>query len=1616
MRYAILGATFLYVSALLGQQHPNLGRGFAADKAYDFGSLDSVNLFNGNLVLSIPIGQQYPVGGSLSYRIALVYNARLWDSQTRRDTAAQADYLQLAPARSNNAGFGWRVNEETLLSPNSYPNTSDNWVLETGDGAQHVFYDRLHLNDPVTSGVYYTHDSTYLRLKEGSSPGPYNFPTKEVEFPDGTIHAFSYNCANCKIERIRDRFSNWVQYEWHYQDYCFAPCTLFTNSLVISDSQGRSHTLTFRSEAGYANSYLYTADLAGYNNTRAQYQFTRYGPTDVLRGCEDNDPDTSDVVNVALLQSMTQPDGTTYTMPVYEPSTAGCRTNGLLRKLTLPTGGALEWDYTERIFPQIDVGPGPSQRAHVAAVSKRRVRDGTQVGEWIYESSLTPEPPCYPYTCIQKEMINTVTTPVGTKTKHYFVVKAYGDGPTSGVDAQGFNPDDYGLPFTPRQQTSAGHKLSTQALDAQNTTHRSTWVRYERDWSGDYYENQRLQSQHVVADDDTGCGGACYADTDFYNFDGLGHYRGTTLGGNYAAGNYHDSYVNYHPETGNYPSSSFIMVATSAPWVLNTYTDSHNTENGITWRQFCFDSNTGFLLRQRNIATLGSSASPGWYDVLAVFTPDAQGNLAREEYSGGDSGYVYPYGELCSLSLYPSAFRLDHTYEYGTRATSTYADQNGNPLSFKSLDQDIDQNTGFVTVSRDSAGMRAVFDYDAVGRLRTSTPTDPAGGTSNSTGKTEYAYTNASGTSPATILVRHWSADASVVRAQEQYAYDSIGRLVKEQQLLPNGTWGTRVHQYNAVSWETFTSEREGDPPTHGTTTVFDWAGRPTTVTRADGKTSTYTYTGTRVRTQTASVRTGGVGTNLVETASTTTNVFDRQGRLYQVTEPSSPYGANVTTSYSYAPNGQLGQATTTASEGTQTRTFTYDGRGFLTSEQHPENGATSYQYNARGQVTVRTNGSSLVVNAYDRAQRLIAVSGDGSLKEFSYDTANTRGYSRGKLIFGRRHNSVLGGDMQVTQDYSYSGGDGRLSGVWTSTPLTGFSTSVGYDDSGNVSSISYPACSGYPAFSVNRSYTNGFLTNVTNWTTSITYHPNGLVNQVTFPNGFTWSQQNDPYGLPRPQQITTTGGWYGYWTTGAYLYDSSGNVATIGSDYYQYDAVSRVKYGTAKNAQYSQSYTYDTFGNLTVSSGSSGTRFFSPNAGTNRTLAASYDDRGNVTQYDGIYYTYDGLNMTKTVDGSPSGQGSFAATILYDANDERVASYDGNGWTIFGRDFAGKLLTETKMAAMTAKHYIYRDGALIGTSQEGAARYIGVDHLGSPRISVNSDAYMYAYNNHFLGFGENLWDCTPERPSFTGEERDFPCTAANLDNFHAREYHPLLGRFLSVDPKGRYSPLSSPQKWNRYAYALNNPVRYTDPDGAEEVDLYIRHFIMQSSAFSPVGRVAGDSRGFSLDPGAGSRTSIHVRVETDPKKNLGGLISQPEYRTGVSRNLTTGRSGQAAPNSLLNTMSATVTRTANGNLVVNATTAVSVPFPATLAPGGTPAIRSNVSITLNPAGNEISMTGERTATPAMEINASTGHQTFSIFRGMAFSEDWLFGAGLYLDQTISSQCTGDRCTQSPQR
>ncbi len=101
-------------------------------------------------------------------------------------------------------------------------------------------------------------------------------------------------------------------------------------------------------------------------------------------------------------------------------------------------------------------------------------------------------------------------------------------------------------------------------------------------------------------------------------------------------------------------------------------------------------------------------------------------------------------------------------------------------------------------------------------------------------------------------------------------------------------------------------------------------------------------------------------------------------------------------------------------------------------------------------------------------------------------------------------------------------------------------------------------------------------------------------------------------------------------------------------------------------------------------------------------------------------------------------------------------------------------------------------------------------DHLGTPRAVTNENGDVESLHD-YTPFGIELPSnyVSPNTRQFTGQERD---RETGLDYFIARYMNPRDCRFTQVDPiKGS---AGSPQSWNAYAYAANNPMKYIDPSG----------------------------------------------------------------------------------------------------------------------------------------------------------------------------------------------------------
>jgi RHS repeat-associated protein len=177
---------------------------------------------------------------------------------------------------------------------------------------------------------------------------------------------------------------------------------------------------------------------------------------------------------------------------------------------------------------------------------------------------------------------------------------------------------------------------------------------------------------------------------------------------------------------------------------------------------------------------------------------------------------------------------------------------------------------------------------------------------------------------------------------------------------------------------------------------------------------------------------------------------------------------------------------------------------------------------------------------------------------------------------------------------------------------------------------------------------------------------------------------------------------------------------------------------------------------------------------------------------------------------------------------------------------------------------------ALVSPAQAQTVEYNHLDALGSVRAVTDASGAVLRRHD-YKPFGEEVPISSQvalgDKKLFTGHEHD---NETALDYFGARYYRADVGRFTTVDPAMTIKDnLVDPQRWNRYAYVTNNPLKYTDPDGRwpvsidhwirtyGSIDAKIRAWISDKSAAVPV---VGDTLATNLD----SALSMYLPVSAD--------------------------------------------------------------------------------------------------------------------------------------------------------
>ncbi|PZU17221.1 MAG: hypothetical protein DI589_26350, partial [Shinella sp.] len=152
--------------------------------------------------------------------------------------------------------------------------------------------------------------------------------------------------------------------------------------------------------------------------------------------------------------------------------------------------------------------------------------------------------------------------------------------------------------------------------------------------------------------------------------------------------------------------------------------------------------------------------------------------------------------------------------------------------------------------------------------------------------------------------------------------------------------------------------------------------------------------------------------------------------------------------------------------------------------------------------------------------------------------------------------------------------------------------------------------------------------------------------------------------------------------------------------------------------------------------------------------------------------------------------------------------------------------------------------------SKEDGGYLIGIEPLGPQQRR----SYQYKYN------GKELQDEL----------------GLNMYDYGARNYDPAIGRWMNIDPLAEIY-----RRWSPYTYAVNNPMRFVDPDGMGVDDVIIRGSLAEKAKDMLQSSV--DNLTLNMDSqGKLSATQTNVGPLTEADTTLQDAINSNEMTVNI--------------------------------------------------------------------------------------------------------------------------------------
>lgn len=542
-------------------------------------------------------------------------------------------------------------------------------------------------------------------------------------------------------------------------------------------------------------------------------------------------------------------------------------------------------------------------------------------------------------------------------------------------------------------------------------------------------------------------------------------------------------------------------------------------------------------------------------------------------------------------------------------------------------------------------------------------------------------------------------------------------------------------------------------------------------------------------------------------------------------------YGTQNPTSvyYEYYPDGNL-KWTRIGNDETTTVRLGYDHAGNRTTLHDPDycsptSDLTSV-YNAFGEEVSTTTPRGLTTTyVYDRYGRMTQRSEEEPAQNGGTETKTTVWtYNEDPLTHhkGLLHSITYPGQAIV---FSYDGYQ-RLQGATTTfSQNESYTTSYTYDPASRMESVQYPS-----GFTASYRYNNiGYLKSVTDNAGNELYrtqkaNPMGQIERFGLGDRLVCNKYYHPDKQTVTNILTTKG--ENILQNLSYEYDGFSNLASRTDnkrnleESFTYDHLNRLT-GIWLNNSRTGWMDYDPYGRMTRKT-IDNARVFS-DAVYDETTKPHAMDRADINPngFTEHSVTYTCFDKVKTV---TEGNNTLEYSYGYDrqrvfmeehANGvERTKRYVGN--CEFVTITEGNVTTEKTLTYLTGPTGVF--AVMEKQGDDESLHFILKDNLGSWTTITDKDGVV-EQELSFDAWGSRrnpeTWNGSSQLPApifdrgFTGHEHLY---AFGLINMNGRMYDPQTSSFLSVDAYVQ-SPDNS-QSFNRYAYCMNNPLKYVDPSG----------------------------------------------------------------------------------------------------------------------------------------------------------------------------------------------------------